>query len=360
VHDDHLADQALLALRHAAGEAPLSIFIDPTLRDPLATDPDADPRAHHASLRDALERSLADGTARRIALPPIHADFDPQRQPYLIHISSEPAAEALVSAALKLALAEAFEADVDEHGERFTGRTICGWILGDADPKARARQLVDAAVLIKPDGQRHYLRYWDPRVLWHLPARLAASHWQALRGALGQWVYFDPLRQWVNTAGEPLQGGALDSRATPASGAEPHQRAPLDPARWQALQRIGPVNQVLAMSWDWGLVPSHARAGQIDRLMLRSIEHGFDSEQDLLVFAACGLTGHPQFDQHPEVAAALQQGAAERTPLQQTLARFDETFWAGLATSAAASSTPSAAPPHSNALAAPAARPGTP
>jgi hypothetical protein len=310
--DEKASDRVLLALRRAAGEAPLSIFIDPTLRDPTQ---------HDESLQAELMQAVESANARRHVLPNIHDDFDPSRRPFLLHVAREARAERVVSAAVRIALSEAFDADAPG----FTGRTVCGWIVHDEQPSQSARALAQAARLLKPDGQRHYLRLWDPRVCWHLPARLPAAHWAGIRAAMGRWMFFDPLRQLVAL-------DSFDPNATIMHTPPDQAIHRADVRTWQSLERIAPVNKVLAMSWDWGLLPNAALAQQADELVARSIEHGFDSEQDMLVFAACGLTSHPQFDKHPQVRDALAKAASASAPLRSALEHFDDTFWAQLQT----------------------------
>jgi hypothetical protein len=46
-----------------------------------------------------------------------------------------------------------------------------------------------------------------------------------------------------------------------------------------------------------------------------------------MVFAACGLTNRTDFDRHPEIAAALREGAAQGATLQSALARFGNDDW---------------------------------
>lgn len=308
--DEKAVDHALLALRRTSADAPLSVFIDPTLRDPTQ---------HDESLQTELMQAVQSATASRHVLPRIHDDFDPSRQPFLLHIASEAHAERVVSAAVRIALNEALDTD----SPRFTGRTVCGWIVHDHQPSQSARALAQAARLIKPDGSRHYLRLWDPRVCWHLPTRLSAAHWADIRRAMGQWMFFDPLRQLVVL-------DVIDPNPTPAHASQVQSTHRADAQTWQSLERIASVNKLLAMSWDWGLLPTAALAQQADELVVRSIELGFDSEQDMLVFAACGLTSHLQFDQHPDVRDALAEGASAGAPLRSALERFDDTFWTQL------------------------------
>lgn len=302
---EEVFDRTLLALRDAAGDKPLSIFIDPTLRDPTT---------HDELLHEALQQALAARLASHHRLAPIHDDFNPQRQPFLIHVASEPAAERLVAAALRVALAEAWETESPE----FTGRSVCGFILHDANPIARAHALAVCARAIKPDGRRHFLRLWDPRVCWHLPHRLTGAQWAVVSSGMGRWAYVDPLRQLAT----------LQPDETVSLGETTPQR--IDASTWQSLERIASTNKLLAMCWDWGLQPSVTLARQIDELLVRSAQQGFDSEQDVLVFAACGLTAHPQFDRHPQVHDALRRAALAGAPLQSALAVFDANFWSQL------------------------------
>jgi hypothetical protein len=309
---DALVERALKALRQLTANGPLTVFIDPTLHDPTTDDPD---------FRDQLDRLTTAGGASRQSLPRVHDNFDTARQPFVLRIAGGDGSERLINTSVRLAVAEALDAYADARGRR----SICGWAAQNEGVQVPSvTSLAEESRLLKPDGSPGYLRWWDPRVLWLLPQRLPPARWAALRSSLGTWAYLDPLRQLTVV---PTATSAEPPADVSRTRGSPWQ---VDPATWAGLQRIGPTNQVLAMCWDWGLIPSAALADTIDSLLVRCAERGFHSEQDSLVFAACGLTSHPRFDTHSEVSAKLDEAAAQSNSVQSALSRFDDDFWSKL------------------------------
>lgn len=305
------ADIALLRLRAALAATPgsaLSIVVDPMLADPLAESP-------------LIADAFADGRLSRHRFGFIHDDFPSERMPYLLHVDNEPAAERCVNESVAIAVREGFGAD----GEVRSVRSVCAWILGDVDPEQTAHRLAAASRIARPDGSPWPMRFWDPRVFWHLPRVLPSSRQSAIRRAIGQWCWLDPMNAFSATSGLDASSAAVP-RGAPA---------PFDGAEWAALQRIGAVNRVLGVAWEWGVLPTTANAERIDRLLQRCHELGFQSEQDELVFCSCALTSRDDFDRHPPVDEALRQGASEGRSVAAALASFDDGFWQRLAGSKA-------------------------
>ena len=100
-----------------------------------------------------------------------------------------------------------------------------------------------------------------------------------------------------------------------------------DMQTWAAVTRIGSVNTVLSLAWDWGVVPTPANAARIDGMIQRCKALGFDTEQDVLTFCACALTSADDFDAQPAVQHALQNAARQGSTVMQALHQFDDKFW---------------------------------
>lgn len=306
-----VTDRAIRDLRaamQATGSSTVSVLIDPTIVDPLAHDP---------CVLEALERAAV----CRVDLPRMHDDIDSDATPYLLHVSDEPSAERVVNATLALAASEAVEAleGIDRANH---GRSVCAWILGESPPRSLANRLADAARVIRPDGLPWVLRYWDPRVLWHLPRVMPPILWSNLQHQLGQWWALDSLNRLVSYS-------APAGSARPEDATSMHIESPV----WDRLARIGWTNTVLNLAFGWGVMPTAHNANRVERLIARCSSLGFASEQDALVFAACGLTSHDRFDEHPKVAAALTQSQADGGSVQSAISSFNEDFWSEIASS---------------------------
>lgn len=304
--EDAVMQRAQMHLRSVLGDMPMALLIDPTLADPLSESHD-------------FQTALAKGTARREPLRNLHPDIYPDRVPYVVHLSSEAQAERLITASLKLAMDEAR----GQLGDDYRGRSVCAWVASVDNAEQFVRQVVSVARVVRPDGLAWPLRLWDPRVLWHLPRVLPPDAWTAMQSALGAWYTLVP-------SGEVELFGELSAQGEkmPQSELPPPYR--FDAATWAALERIGGVNKVLSISADWGVLPTEAQARRIDQLLQRCNAWGFDSEQDALAFAACGLTSHERFDEHPQVQAALQGASREKRTLVSALDAFDDEFWQAL------------------------------
>ena len=278
----------------------VGVFIDPTLGDPLSDE-------------SAVQEALKAGLLVRYSLPGIHDDIDPGASPYLLYAPSEEPAERAISATVRLAVASVLEGD----SPLSRPRAVCAWIVGDADPRARAAALARLARVRRPDGEPWPLRFWDPRVLWHLPRVLPSEQWQSIESALGHWLTLD-MDSYVKSF-------------APSEGAEREVSSlHFDTVQWQRLQRIGAINVALASAWEWGLLPTPRNAERIEELLATCEALGFTSQRDGQVFVACGLTSHDRFHQHPLVAAALQQAASKGEGAAPALTKFDETFWGEL------------------------------
>lgn len=304
--EDALMQRAQMHLRAVLGDTPMALLIDPTLADPLSETLD-------------LQTAFATGMAKRLPLRNLHPDIDPDRVPYLVHVPSEAQAERLITASLKLAMDEA----TGRLGEDYRGRSVCAWVARVDNAEQFVRQVVSVARVLRPDGSAWPLRVWDPRVVWHLPRVLPQDAWTAMQSALGAWYTLAPSGE-VELFGEfSVQGEKM-----PPSELPPPYR--FNAATWAALERIGSVNKVLSVSADWGVLPTEDQARRIDQLLQRCNALGFDSEQDALAFAACGLTSHERFDEHPQVQAAVQAASREMRTFVSALDAFDDEFWQAL------------------------------
>lgn len=299
---DSVVDRGVQSLRAAAANRPVTIFVDPTLADPLT---------ESLICQEACDRRIA----RKVRLPFIHADIDPEKAPYLLHLEDDVAGERLLSLSVRTAVREA----TDDFGDGYRGRSVCGWICGERDPHSLAERLAHAARVLKPDGQTWPLRYWDPRVIWQLPRAIPRQHWSLLTVNLGAWWAIGLTHQL-----EPMTSPSLAQQQR-ADGKTPILK--FDVESWLRLERIGPINKVLGMAPEWGNLPGAALAQRVESLLVRCAAAGFDSEQDGLVYCACALTSHERFDEHPDVKGSMKAALEEGNSLVAALSAFDAAFW---------------------------------
>lgn len=294
-------ESALSSVRDAASiDGSITLVVDPQLADPLG---------ESAEVREALERRLL----RRVSVPRIHDDIDPARAPYLLHSADELAIERVVNASINIAVRELHRL----LGEQYRARSVCAWICGEPDPLAVARRLSNCARIRRPNGDSWVLRVWDPRVIAHLPRVLAPSQWKAVTGISDTWYTFGIDAAFAD-AMTTLKGSDLPPAPHPFQ---------LDTRTWVALERIGPINQIISLAEEWGLPVGTALMQKVDGLVKKCVELGFEAEQDLLVFAACALTSHECFDEHPLVQSALNLARRERQSLAEAVGLLPEQLW---------------------------------
>ena len=156
----------------------LAVFIDPTLIDPVG---------------DGL---AANELVTRHPLTPLREWFPSDRCPYLLRISDAERAWLLVTRRVEQAVIEAL--DVVEGA--LHPRSVCGWIVNPMDCSALARELGAMALVVRPDGTRWPLRFWDPRVTSHLARVLMRDQYAAMRPFLENWRSLDHEGRLVQAA----------------------------------------------------------------------------------------------------------------------------------------------------------------
>jgi len=301
---DSIAKNTTDALRLVLDQAPsgsVSVVVDPALADPLGAN-------------ELILSALASGRIIRCNFGRIHDNIAAIASPYVLHFADQARLERLIQETIWTAAAES----AGSFGVEYKARSVCAWVVGEADPAALAARLTTAALAVRPDGSPWYLRFWDPRVIWHLDRVLPKPVHQSLLTQLGRWHTLDPLGRLVGFA------------AAQPAGEAPFARMRFDAETWRSLSLIGMINIVLVLARDWDVWPNVANAVRIERLIRRCESLGYTTEQDVLAFCACALTTRDDFDSDPRVDQALRTSSGQQMSLMQRLAQFDDAFWLGL------------------------------
>lgn len=298
---DSLTESALTFLRTALTgsgtadqpytERALHVLVDPALSDPLASHPDT----------------------KDLPRVPLKINTIPSSQrPYLLCLRNDAAHERAVNTTLRIAMEEYLGMYDSEAGQM---RSICAWLI--SHDKNEKEPVTDTCMLSAaicrfasirapfPGIPPTLFRFWDPRITPHLPALLGNASWfqclQAVQAAAWLTVHADgALKQVGPSDPVPENPARINSWQ-------------INAAQWQALERLGWCNRLSILSKQWDL-PSIPERSAIDDAVRRAYEHGLTEETDLLRFAHCAFAIHPQFDQHPEVAQALQQWRTQGRP----------------------------------------------
>ena len=275
--EDELAERAIGVLRKAQDALSgcrIYGLIDPALADPLA---------------EAIGETPTISAPERlnIAVSIIARD----RQPYLIEIANDLQGDRLLSASVRIAVRERLGHYDSEAGEV---RSICGWLFAD---QAGIDSRFARAVWVRSpvDNERTVFRFWDPRLVSHMPRIFGADNWAATISGLG-------LRAWWYLDEEGTAHGFQSASGMAADEIPPEWA--MDEDRWFALARIGWTNRA------WRMLPHWEVSKGVSRETLRAVvertwRYRMRDERDVLRFVNGVLTLHPRFDLHPQVAALL-------------------------------------------------------
>lgn len=211
---------------------------------------------------------------------------------------------------------------------------VCGWLfIPDTEDLALLAARLGRFLSLKaPDGARMLLRWYDPRVLPHLPGLFGPALWQRFRRGIRHWAHIGWHGElcWL-PEGDPAGDGAF---------------APLrlDPERYARARRLGSVNPALSLHAARDGRVDTDTLGLADALVARfDAEYGTGDARDGTLFALHGLRIHPRFDAHPEVARALRAMREGDRSLAQALNAFDASAWTRIAAELAATPIPDAA-----------------
>lgn len=277
-----------------SGSPSLAIFIDPTLADPFG------------------EQLSTNGPFVRHPLAALKGRFPQRRCPYLVEVPDAERSWLPISRSVEQAVRES----LDIADDALHPRSVCGWIVDPGDCRAFARRLGTAAMVVRPEREFWPLRYWDPRVIGHLPRVLSPEQYAALRPCLGNWWSIDGEGELALAAAKSETTGTLPLR--------------FEAAQWRRLERIEGVNEVMRVAAGWGLSPSQDAARRIEEAMERAVRHGFTADEDQRTFAVCALIAHPRFDEHPRVDEGIAKARAEQQSFADAIESFDDNFWASL------------------------------
>lgn len=239
------------------------VFVDPLLKDPFD-------RSAWGCFREP--RPVHVIALRRLGLTPAQC-------PYFFELESP------LHDLLELSLAQV-EAQWDTPG---TPHSVCGWFASQEDPvtlQSGLRSVMDRRL---PDGRRWFLRFFDPRVMRHLP-RISGGA-LPLPGIRG-W--------WHGTEHRALCSIPVVSQPAAVPTYTDRQR--------EAIDRIGPVNQAYAQWLQRNPPVPDDAFEQLDAAIETALQCGLslDSKADCVSFALHRCLIHPRIERHPRVAQWLE------------------------------------------------------
>ncbi|WP_157956982.1 DUF4123 domain-containing protein [Salinicola aestuarinus] len=166
---------------------------------------------------------------------------------------------------------------------------FCGWLVTQQARTRVASYLGRQLAQTTPDGSPALLRFYDPRVLEHLPRLLYPWQLSMLLGPVDYWIFIDSARQvrCLEPHGDKRGLGRLK----------------LTSEQWSGIRRIGQVNRCREL---YRTLPGAdgiqaAQPHVVDALIVAANNLGISQQQDIAAFVLHGLTTHAAFYRHPRM-----------------------------------------------------------
>lgn len=194
---------------------------------------------------------------------------------------------------------------------------VLAFVSSDADDARVLNHLRRQLIIGLSDDRKYLLRYYDPKVFWHLHWILDETQRASLFGPLRQWVYWHAGR-WREATKPPVA---------------PTRPAPLDRRQSAQLGRVASINKVLSCTEQpLDATAQLALAQRVDADIERAQHRGLGDEMDLVCFARLCQTCHPRFDEHPNVVRMIARLEGDERTFSDAAATTDDMFWQTVAT----------------------------
>lgn len=202
------------------------------------------------------------------------------------------------------------------------------FVKTDADVKAFVRQWNAAQICEPKPGQKVWLRLHDPRVVHQLLRILTSRQRRQFflnSQALTYWVG----REWMTeSVWEDISHEESKSAITAAVTSNATERVD-----WERIGRIGLINRALNGASVRDASSMTTQGLLAEQLMQRAGRfYGLTEPADLVEFAMRGLTTTSAFDEHPEIAAAINVATSpdDDSSLADRFAMMSAQVWANL------------------------------
>lgn len=205
-------------------------------------------------------------------------------------------------------------ADLSQHSDLHTP-PMSALLLSSARTPQAVRNALVAALHFKDEHQKgHILRYYDPRVLFHL-------HWMLSPWQLANYLPTRDIPHWTFWLEGHWHTLAFTERVSFQPGESTYM--PL-----KQLQRSGQINQVLAaLPGMMDMVARQEVSRKIDALLERALTLSLPTQEDRITFALHGLRQRDAFWTAPKMAAFLAQARQIPDFYRDETRRWDEQRW---------------------------------
>lgn len=271
----------------------------------------------HVLVDTVLGDPLADAATRcdATALPIKHPDLKADHRPYLLTLGDF-GRDLAIEKSLSLGLGQALRSA----DELMQGRSICLWILSDADSEDLALHLASQA-RVRIERDMKLFRFWDPRVMDTLEHLLRPEQVNNLLGPVSTCL-------WLNRAGEFAALRADEDFSS--NGALPGIR--WDNHQLDLLKNVELVNRALDVLQDMGkpVVGAQLRLDLDGILAKGARDWKLQTDRELVTYAMYGHLIGAQFDRVAEVRDAMLEAENAGTSPVDALDQFDEHYWQNL------------------------------
>lgn len=191
----------------------------------------------------------------------------------------------------------------------------CSLLLSSPQPPQVVRSALVSALYFQDEHrQGHILRYYDPRVLFHL-------HWMLTPWQLFSLLSAQDIPHWTFW----LDGG-WHTLAFPERIA--YRPGDTEEMSLQQLQRCGLINQVLATLPHSADLPQRRQISRrIAALLEQALGCGLSAEEDRIAFARHGLKLRDEFWAMPKMAAFLAQASQNPDLYRDETNNWDDKRW---------------------------------
>ncbi|MBB5020567.1 hypothetical protein HNQ59_003888 [Chitinivorax tropicus] len=185
-------------------------------------------------------------------------------------------------------------------------RSVAGLIFSPLPQAELAQHLTRMLDLYIEGLGGAYFRYFDPRILCHLPRILTPTQQALLLHGIDEWGWLD----WQ---------GAYQPLHPPNLPIDPAARLIINQAQWQALGEIEAFNLLLGKLMSRGRIPDHQQVPQWLECLQQGRQRGLRQANDIADWAALCLIQGDTWQAHPQLGETLQLVITDGIPLKDAL-----------------------------------------
>jgi hypothetical protein len=209
-------------------------------------------------------------------------------------------------------LQESLQQAREQNLQRSGPPRICAWLFAEVTLERVRNDIRQRLNVRYPNGDRVYLRFFDPRVMPHLAriladADAAQSNFSDLLGSIYVWCHLGPEGKLVS----------YKQTASTFTGAE--GRLHFNQATANAIDRIGMLNLAARELINIGMNHGQWDSASIDSKFLEADEMGIVLAEDKIAYAWRAVAQGENFSKSPELKNLIENALMQGLPLEVLL-----------------------------------------